>query len=53
MLPKRGIEPRLTRDDESTARAELGRRRQWGTGKELGFGFEGEGAGRTLKRGEE
>ena len=49
MLPKRGIEPRLTGDDESTARAELGRRRQWGTGKELGFGQRG--GSRRMRRG--
>ena len=43
MLSTCGIEPRLTGDDESMVWAELGRRQQWGTGKELGFGFEGKG----------
>ena len=41
MLHPRRIDEGLTEDDESTARAELGQRWQWGTGKELGF--EGKG----------
>ena len=49
MLPLRGIEPRLTGDDESATATELGGGGHGGLGLGIGLGFEGKGPGLGLK----